>query len=212
MVVLLLAAMAAGGEIRGTVTVTTADGGTESTPPQPIVVYLTGFKQPAASAEPVISQKDKTFVPDLQIVVAGQSVEFTNDDPFVHNVFSTSTARTFDLGQPGPHETRTVHFDNPGLVDVFCNIHEQMYANVLVLPNRAFARVGTDGKFVIRDVPPGKHPLHAWGRQIEPFEMEVVVAEGQPTEVQLVLRPRLFNPAHLDKFGRTYRKRPGYGP
>jgi plastocyanin len=212
MVVLLLAAMAAGGEIRGTVTVTAADGGIESTPPQPIVVYLTGFKQPAASAEPVISQKDKTFIPDLQIVVAGQSVQFTNDDPFVHNVFSTSTARTFDLGQPGPHETRTVHFDSPGLVDVFCNIHEQMYANVLVLPNRAFARVGTDGKFVIRDVPPGKHPLHAWGRQIEPFEMEVVVTEGQPTEVQLVLRPRLFNPAHLDKFGRTYRKRPGYGP
>ena len=87
-----------------------------------------------------------------------------------------------------------------------------MYANVLVLPNRAFARVGTDGKFVIRDVPAGKHPLHAWGRQSEPLEMEVVVAEGQPTEVQLVLRQRLFNPAHLDKLGRTYRKRPGYAP
>jgi len=130
----------------------------------------------------------------------------------VHNVFSTSTARTFDLGQPGPHETRTVNFSTPGLVDVFCNIHEQMYANVLVLPNRAFARVGADGKFVIHDVPPGKHPLHAWGRQIEPYEMEVIVAEGQPTEVQLILRPRFFNPAHLDKFGRTYRKRAGYAP
>jgi plastocyanin len=210
--VLLLAAASAGGEIRGTVTVTAADGGTEVTPPQPIVVYLTGFKQPPVGGEPVISQKDKTFLPDLRVIVAGQSVQFTNDDPFVHNVFSTSTARTFDLGQPGPHETRTVNFSTPGLVDVFCNIHEQMYANILVLPNRAFARVGTDGKFVIHDVPPGKHPLHAWGRQIEPFEMEVVVAEGQPTEVQLVLRPRLFNPAHLDKFGRTYRKRPGYAP
>jgi plastocyanin len=211
-VVLLLAAAAAGGEVRGTVVVAAIDGGVETPAPQPVVVYLTGFKQPALPDSPVVGQKDKTFIPDLRVVVAGQSVQFTNDDPFVHNVFSTSAARMFDLGQPGPHETRTVKFDTPGLVDVFCNIHEQMYANVLVLPNRAFARVAPDGTFVIRDVPPGRHPLHAWGRQTEPFEMEVVVAEGQPTEVQLVLRPRLFNPAHLDKFGRAYKNRPGYAP
>ena len=211
-VVLLVAAAAAGGEIRGTVVVSAADGGVEVTSPQPIVVYLTGFRQPPLPEASVVSQKDKTFIPDLKVIVAGQSVQFTNDDPFVHNVFSTSTARPFDLGQPGPHETRTVSFPTPGLVDVFCNIHEQMYANVLVLPNRAFASVGPDGTFVIRDVPAGRHPLHAWGRQTEPFEMEVVVAEGQPSAVQLVLRPRLFNPAHLDKFGRAYKKRPGYGP
>jgi len=209
--VLLLAAAAAGGEIRGTVKVLAPDGGVEATA-QPIVVYLTGFRQPPLADEPVISQKDKTFIPDLRVVVAGQSVQFTNDDPWVHNVFSTSAARRFDLGQPGPHETRTVSFPDPGLIDVFCNIHEQMYANVLVLPNRAFSRVAPDGTFVIHDVPPGRHPLHAWGRQTEPFEMEVVVSEAQPAEVQLVLRPRLFNPAHLDKFGRTYKKRPGYEP
>ncbi|HET9156040.1 MAG TPA: hypothetical protein VFN91_05195 [Myxococcaceae bacterium] len=211
-VVLLVAAAAAGGEIRGTVLVAAPDGGVDTPSTQPMVVYLTGFRQPALPDSPVVSQKDKTFIPDLRVIVAGQSVQFTNDDPFVHNVFSNSTARQFDLGQPGPHETRTVSFPSPGLVDVFCNIHEQMYASVLVLPNRAFARVGPDGSFVIRDVPPGKHPLHAWGRQTEPFEMEVVVVEGKPTEVHLVLRPRLFNPAHLDKFGRAYKKRPGYEP
>jgi len=210
--VLLLAAAAAGGEIRGSVQIAAPDGGVEPVSAQPIVVYLTGFRQPPLADEPVISQKDKTFIPDLRVIVAGQSVQFTNDDPWVHNVFSTSAARRFDLGQPGPHETRTVTFSNPGLVDVFCNIHEQMYANVLVLPNRAFTRVAPDGTFVIKDVPPGRHPLHAWGRHIEPFEMEVVVTEGRPTEVQLALRPRIFNPAHLDKFGRTYRKRPGYQP
>jgi hypothetical protein len=211
-VVLLIAAAAAGGEIRGTVVVAAPDGGVQVPPPQPIVVYLTGFRQPPLPDSPVVSQKDKTFIPDLRVIVAGQSVQFTNDDPFVHNVFSSSKAREFDLGQPGPHETRTVSFPTPGLVDVFCNIHEQMYASVLVLPNRAFALVGPDGTFVIRDVPPGKHPLHAWGRQTEPFEMEVVATDGKPAEVELVLRPRVFNPAHLDKFGRAYKKRPGYEP
>ena len=100
LVVLLLAAAAAGGEIRGTVQIRAADGGVEPTADMPIVVYLTGFRQPPPPDTPVISQKDKNFVPDVQVVVAGQSVQFTNDDPWVHNVFSTSTARPFDLGQP----------------------------------------------------------------------------------------------------------------
>ena len=187
------------------------DGGAERLA-QAVVVYLTGFKQPPPPESPVIAQKDKTFLPDLRVVVAGQSVQFTNDDPVVHTVFSTSTARTFDLGQPGPQQTRSVSFPSPGLVDIFCNIHEAMYAHVLVLPNRAFALVDPEGRFVIHDVPPGRYPLHAWGRSIEPFEQEVVVTAEQPLVLELQLRPRLFSPAHLDKFGRSYRKRPGYTP
>jgi hypothetical protein len=209
--VLLAASTAAAGDIEGRVVLRSADGGTERLT-QTVVVYLTGFKQPPPPESPIIAQKDKTFVPDLRVVVAGQSVQFTNDDPVVHNVFSTSTAREFDLGQPGPQQTRSVSFPTPGLVDIFCNIHEAMFAHVLVLPNRAFALVDPDGHFVIHDAPPGPHPLHAWGRSIEPFEQEVVVTANQPLVLELQLRPRLFNPAHLDKFGRSYRKRPGYAP
>ena len=177
---------------------------------QPIVVYLTGFRQPPLPDPPVISQKDKTFIPSLRVIVAGQSVQFTNDDPFVHNVFSTSTARPFDLGQPGPQQTRTVTFPTPGLVDVFCNIHEPMYANVLVLPNRAFARVDAEGTFVIHDVPPGNHSLHAWGRNVEPFEMEVVVDDGKPAHRGRPQPPRLQ--PRPPRQVRPDLQRPGYEP
>ncbi len=140
-------------------------------------------------------------------------MQFTNDDPVVHNVFSTSAARAFDLGKPGPGQTREVSFPTPGLVDVYCNIHETMFANVLVLPNRAFALVDEHGHFVIHDVPPGHYPLHAWGRTVEPFETEVTVGENKPTKpLELALNPRVFNPTHLDKFGRPYRARAGYEP
>ncbi|MGO9830473.1 MAG: hypothetical protein ACLPJH_10065 [Myxococcaceae bacterium] len=179
---------------------------------QPVVVYLTGFRQPPPVAAPVISQKNKTFVPSLRVIVAGQSVQFTNDDPVVHNVFSTSSARSFDLGKPGPQQTREVSFPTPGLVDVYCNIHEAMFANVLVLPNRAFALVDEAGHFVIHDVAPGRYPLHVWGRNIEPFETEVTVGEANTPPVELVLHSRVFNPTHLDKFGRPYRARAGYVP
>jgi plastocyanin len=198
-------------DVEGSVQLRTANGEVVAVG-QPIVVYLTGFRQPPPSESPVIAQRDKTFIPNLRIIVAGQSVQFTNDDPVVHNVFSTSAARNFDLGKPGPQQTREVNFPTPGLVDVYCNIHETMFANVLVLPNRAFALVDDKGHFLIRDVPPGRYPIHAWGRNIEPFESEVTVAVGKPTSLLLTVSPRAFNPAHLDKFGRPYRARSGYTP
>jgi hypothetical protein len=206
---LALALPAAAADVEGTVHLRSANGELALSG-QPVVVYLTGFSQPPLPGSPIISQKNKAFVPSLRVIVAGQSVQFTNDDPVVHNVFSTSAARKFDLGKPGPGQTRDVTFPTPGLVDVYCNIHEAMFANILVLPNRAFALVDESGHFVIHDVPPGRYPLHAWGRTIEPFELEVTVAEGKGTPVDLVLSPRVFNPTHLDKFGNPYRARPGY--
>jgi plastocyanin len=206
---LALALPAAGADVEGSVRVRSSPNEPAGNA-QPVVVYLTGFRQPTLPGSPVISQKNKAFLPSLRVIVAGQSVQFTNDDPVVHNVFSTSAARSFDLGKPGPQQTREVTFPTPGLVDVYCNIHEAMFANVLVLPNRAFALVDETGHFVIHDVPPGHYPLHAWGRNIEPFEMEVTATEGKPAALDLVLSPRVFNPTHLDKFGRPYRARPGY--
>jgi hypothetical protein len=206
---LAVAAPAAAADVEGSVRVRGTDGATLLAG-QPIVVYLTGFRQPPLPGSPVVSQKNKAFIPSLRVIVAGQSVQFTNDDPVVHNVFSTSAARAFDLGKPGPQQTREVNFPTPGLVDVYCNIHEAMFANILVLPNRAFALVDELGHFIIRDVAPGRYPLHAWGRNIEPFETEVTIGEGKPSALEVILSPRVFNPTHLDKFGRPYRARPGY--
>ena len=199
-----------GGEVMGTLRVRRA---TEepSAPPAPVVVYVTGFQQPPPDASPLITQLDKTFRPSLLAIVAGQSVRFANDDVVVHNVFSTSKARPFDLGKPGPGQTRAVRFSTPGLVNVYCNIHEAMWANVLVLPNRAFAFVDESGSFVLRGVPPGTYPLHAWGPRIAPVEAMVVVRPDMPAQVELVAEARELNPTHPDKFGRTYRDRRGYG-
>jgi plastocyanin len=205
---LSLAAPAAAADVEGTVRVRAASGSAPAG--QAVVVYLTGFRQPPLPGDTVISQKNKEFIPSLRVIVAGQSVQFTNDDPVVHNVFSTSAARNFDLGKPGPQQTREVAFPTPGLVDVYCNIHEAMFANVLVLPNRAFAIVDSEGHFVIHDVPKGHYPLHAWGRNLEPFETEVTVGDTKGPPLELILSSRVFNPTHLDKFGRPYRARPGY--
>ena len=175
-----------------------------------VVVYLTGFNQPPPRETPRISQKNKTFIPDVLPIVVGQSVEFTNDDKIIHNVFSTSKARTFDLGKPRAGEARTVKFDQTGLVDVYCDIHEQMVASILVLPNRAFAVTKDDGRFVLTGVPPGRYSLFAWNRRSEPARVEVEVKAGDKTQAEMTLTETKFDTKHLGKYGQPYRDRPDY--
>jgi plastocyanin len=175
-----------------------------------VVVYLVGFTQPAPAEVPRIAQKNKTFIPDVLPIVVGQTVEFTNDDDIIHNVFSTSKARTFDLGKPRAGESRRVKFDQTGLVDVYCDIHEQMVATVLVLPNRAFAVTGPDGRFTINGIPPGHYSLFAWSRFADPVRVEVEIRSDQASEANLELTETKFNLTHLGKYGQPYRKQPSY--
>lgn len=131
----------------------------------PAVVYLRGDAL-KASAPPAtrarMAQRDTTFVPALVVITAGSSVEFPNRDPFFHNVFSYSKTKRFDLGRYPDPEAKTVTFDRPGIVNVFCEIHRSMRGVILVLDNPYFATVAADGSFRIAGVPPGKYELVAW--------------------------------------------------
>jgi hypothetical protein len=204
---------AADGIVEGTVRVITrGEGGQVVSKPDAsgIVLYLTGFNQPPPPQTPRISQKNKTFIPDVLPIVVGQSVEFTNEDNLIHNVFSTSKARPFDLGKPRIGESREVDFHQTGVVDLYCDIHEEMVATILVLPNRAFAVTGADGRFTLRGVPAGRYPLFAWSRRIDPVRTEVEVKPGESAAIALEVTETKFDTKHLGKYGQAYRKQPGY--
>jgi plastocyanin len=117
---------------------------------------------PADGPRPQIAQHDKAFTPDLLVVVQGTTVEFPNWDPFSHNVFSRSRAASFDLDRYEQGQSKSYTFNTVGVVQVFCNIHPQMRAVLLVVPNRCFTRADAQGRFVLPDVPPGQHVLVAW--------------------------------------------------
>jgi plastocyanin len=170
-----------------------------------VVVYLTGFKQSPPDDMPKMWQKGKSFVPDVLTVVAGQSVEFPNDDKIIHNVFSTSSARAFDLGKYRAPQSKTIDFPKTGVVDVYCDIHEQMVATILVLPNRAFAVTGPDGKFTIKGVPPGTHKVFAWHRRGDPQSVDVTVAPGKEATIELEVTETKLDDKHLDKYGNPYK-------
>jgi plastocyanin len=179
-----------------------------------VVVYLTGYTEPPPAGEVNMAQRNKAFQPSVMAVVAGQKVRFSNNDVVVHNVFSRSRAGKFDAGKNRPGEDYTETFKKTGIVDVYCDIHEQMVATLVVVPNRAVAVTGPDGRFVLTGVPPGTWPLFAVHRRDERSDVsrtEVTVKPGQETTVTLELTETRADDSHADKRGRPYSSHPdGY--
>jgi plastocyanin len=136
--------------------------------PDDAVLYLesipTGADDaiPAPAAHPKLAQKDQSFQPRVVVIPVGGTVDFPNMDPIYHNVFSVSPVKRFDLGKYPRGESRSVRFPRAGLVNVYCDIHSDMAAFILVVPNRAFTRARADGTWQLPDVPPGHYALVWW--------------------------------------------------
>ena len=128
------------------------------------VVYLRGA--PRVTGAPgsfeTISQQDTAFVPAVLVVPPGATVDFLNQDPFFHNVFSYSQAKRFDLGRYPDGQSKAVTFEELGIVKVYCEVHDFMRAVVLVLDSPYHSPVSEDGSFTIRGVPPGTYEVVAW--------------------------------------------------
>jgi plastocyanin len=145
----------------------------------PAVVWLQGIPTQAASQTvPVMAQRGGQFVPSFLVVVVGQTVSMPNEDDVAHNVYSLSAAKQFNLGYYAKGDLKTVTFDKPGIVDVFCQIHNFMRAEILVVPNPYYSTIAADGTFHIRHVPAGKFTLAFWGDGMASLSQGVTVPEG----------------------------------
>lgn len=127
---------------------------------------------------PRLSQKDQMFAPRVVAVAKGNPVDFPNMDPIFHNVFSVSPARRFDLGKYPRGHTKQVTFSKAGLVKVYCDIHANMEAFVMVLPHGFFARPDAAGHFSLPPLPPGTYTLKVWHPDLPELTREVRVGEG----------------------------------
>ncbi|MBI1955158.1 MAG: hypothetical protein HYS38_02080 [Acidobacteria bacterium] len=150
-----------------------------------VAVYLdVEATAPAPEAGKVtLAQRNQRFEPELLIVPVGTTVSFPNSDPIFHNIFSLSKAKQFDLGYYPAGETRTVKFGKAGIVQIYCHIHPDMNAAIVVAPGRWYAQPGPDGTFVLRDVPAGTYPIVAWHKSAGFFQKKVQVPEGGSVEV-----------------------------
>ncbi len=156
----------------------------------PAVVYLRSPPRAAVApgAPEIISQQDTAFVPALLTVSPGATVDFANEDPFFHNVFSYSQAKRFDLGRFPAGESKSVTFEETGIVKVYCEVHDFMRAVVLVLDTPYHSPVSEDGSFTIRGVPPGTYEMVAWHADFDEQIIPVTIAGGETATVEVTLR------------------------
>ena len=200
------------GVIEGEVRVLTESlfgGAAAAGDPSGVVVYLTGFTRPAPPEPAQLVQRGERFRPRILPIVAGQTVSFPNRDRIYHNVFSVSPLHPFDLGQyRGSDPARSIDFEQPGLVPVYCNIHPRMIAYVVVLENDAFALTDSAGRFRIPRIPPDLHALQAWLPGAERVSREVEVRAGEVARLSLELVAGRISP-HKRKDGSDY-PRPGF--
>jgi plastocyanin len=167
-------------------------------------VYVENVFAPAVRGDKVtIEQAHKQFVPSWAVIQRGTTVEFPNTDKVYHNVFSPSSGNSFDLGLYNSASTAKNHqFNDPGAVDIFCNIHPQMAASILVVPNRHFAKVRPDGSFEINDVPGGKRKVVAWSPGSRLNVQWVELEPGSAANLGFKLEPKM--PGHKNKDNQQY--------
>jgi plastocyanin len=180
------------------------------------VVWLSPLKPGGVTTVPArqtvyrLVQKDKMFTPHMLVVPTGSQVEFPNQDPFFHNVFSLFNGKRFDLGLYESGTSRSVRFDREGVSYIFCNIHPEMGAIVLSLNTPYFGVSGENGVVAIHNVPAGSYRLNVWsenGQLVNPETSQRIV---QVSTSALRLGEIALQPTadalthHKNKFGEDY--------
>ena len=175
------------GRIAGRVTL-------EKNQKRPVVVFLLGLPNPAPGAprgRPVLDEKGKVFIPHILPVVVGSTVEFRNDDPFRHNIFSPDGER-YNLGTWIGTAVKTYTFKKAGVYRQLCNIHPEMLAYIVVLDTPYFAMTDGDGDFEIPALPEGRYTAKVWGEKLTPSQLAhtfaVQITPGKITHVDIDLR------------------------
>jgi plastocyanin len=158
-----------------------------------VTLYPAGAAHPAhAGGRYVVAQQNLQFRPFLTVVPVGADVSFPNLDPTKHHVYSFSAAKKFELKLFAKDQSRTVHFDKPGVVALGCNIHDQMSAFIFVTDTGWTARTNAQGIATFADAPNAPtrvavwHPyLRAPGGQVQ----QAIAATQRNLGFQVKLRP-----------------------
>jgi len=141
-------------------------------------------------------------------------VEFPNNDPFFHNVFSLFEGTRFDLGLYEAGATRTVVFDRVGISYIFCNIHSEMSAVVVALKTPYYGISDRTGMVMIPNVAPGHYDVHVWHERVLPDTLSGLtktVAISDTSNSLGVIRlteQRSLPQAHKNKYGQAYNPEP----
>ncbi|HUP48830.1 MAG TPA: hypothetical protein VNA04_08565 [Thermoanaerobaculia bacterium] len=204
---MIAAGEAMGVVVAGNVTFTTKRG------QRPVVDQTVVWLEPLGGKAPLqppaatrMITRGKALVPHVMAVPVGSTVEFPNEDPISHNLFSLAPGNAFDLGLYRRGAGKSRKLESAGIVNVYCNVHPNMSGVIHVMPTPYYAFADASGRYSI-DVPPGKYRLAAWNELGGMTESIIeVTGHGVFGDVALTIDSRNFRfVQHKNKKGRPYR-------
>jgi plastocyanin len=180
--------------------------GGERLPGDDSVAWLPDIPASSGSTTKVaFSQRDKQFDPRLAVVSVGSTIDFPNYDRVFHNVFSLSAPKTFDLGLYRRGKSKSVRFDRPGLVQIYCNIHPHMAAFLMIVESGRHGVADTAGVINLENIPAGMHTVAGWNVRGGMWSREVAVRSGRTTSITIEIDISNWREApHLNKYGKEY--------
>jgi len=181
----------------------------------PAVIWLDpALGEPAPAAIPhgryTLLQKNRTFIPHLQVIPVDSVVQFPNQDPFFHNVFSLFDGKRFDLGLYEAGSSKSVTFSRVGVSYIFCNIHPEMSAVIIAVATPYYAIAGPNGAFLLRSIVPGDYTLHVWIEGLPQSQLDHLVrpihlpSHGVDLGVIQAPIPQAAGLKHDNMYGESY--------
>ncbi|MBI2944461.1 MAG: hypothetical protein HYY25_09675 [Candidatus Wallbacteria bacterium] len=156
-----------------------------------VVVFLDGVQGtfPAPDKPVEMNQHGLQFIPKVLPIVKGTTVNFLNEDPILHDVFSPDPcAEKLNLGTWPKDIVRTFKFANAGCRSVLlCNIHPGMEGWIVVFDHPFFAKPAEGGRFTIPNVPPGKYQVKTWHKKVKSKGAPVELKAAESVTVDLSL-------------------------
>lgn len=203
LLILCCAAAGWGAELSGNIRIIQGPEDGKST----TIVYAVSLDEHAPPPKPghyELKQQDKAFIPHVLAVPVGSTVSFPNEDAIFHNVFSLSRPAPFDLGLYRAGASKSRVFDQPAIYRIFCNIHPQMSAVLLVLPTSWITSANGEGMYRM-DLPRGHYRVTAWSERSQPASTEVTMESAPVTASEMTLDESKFvEIRHNNKFGQQY--------
>jgi plastocyanin len=199
-------AIGAQGAVSGRVTIQEKPGETTSDLAN-AVIYLVPKVGTARFSEQKtqMAMSGRQFSPRIRVVTPGSTLEYPNQDPFSHNIFSTAPGAAFDLGVYGSNTSKSTTFKKAGAFPVYCNIHAKMTAYVVVVATPYYGQPTADGRWSLPSVPAGKYELHVWHERAPELIKAIDLTASGMAGVDATLDAKGFTVAeHKNKFGQKY--------
>ena len=167
------------------------DGGLKN-----VEVFLKGVEKGKANPTGTITLMNThcMFDPRVQGASVGQQIKIASDDPILHNTHPQDNATNmtiYNIALPfkGFSVTKPLP-TTPELIRVKCDAHEWMRAWIWEFDHPYYATTDADGRFEIKDVPPGTYTVVAWHEVMGQKDGSATVSAGKPVTVEFSFTPK----------------------